>query len=394
MLGELVKDGWFLAVADPLRTLRALSGSTDPQVRRASACYSIAFDRLRDEPADVRFSYLQMTARQQRYGGLAESWAQHAPLRRWTVPWAVWLPTAVHRTIFADTRVSSVALGTLDGRPVIVSGGRDATIRVWDAMTGIQCGKQLGLQRDYKPSWIGTSVALASLDGRSVVAASDLDNSIRVWDLAAGIQVGDPLYGHEGVSNEGGVSAIAVGILNGRPVIVSSGDSGFRHSTVRVWDIARGRQRGEPLRGHKFGACSVTVGMLDNRPVIVSGGQLNGTGVGSGLGQTAWRTAAGTRREDFVSRSRDARWSASDRLGGGRQNNTCLGPCVRDPAWRAALRPPRQSIFTRRGDARWPASACLRGVGFHCAGVGPRLRHATWRDVAGTRRPRDRSDAG
>ena len=64
-LGELVTDAVFLAAADPLRILQALSVSTDPQARRIYACYSLAFDRLRDQPTNVRLSYLEMTARQQ-----------------------------------------------------------------------------------------------------------------------------------------------------------------------------------------------------------------------------------------------------------------------------------------------------------------------------------------
>ena len=32
--------------------------------------------------------------------------------------------------------VNAVAIGQVEGRPVIVSGGGDATVRVWDAATG------------------------------------------------------------------------------------------------------------------------------------------------------------------------------------------------------------------------------------------------------------------
>jgi len=42
---------------------------------------------------------------------------------------------------------------------------------------------------------------------------------VRVWDVAAGRQLGDPLIGHTGP-----VNAVAAGELNGRPVAVSVGD--------------------------------------------------------------------------------------------------------------------------------------------------------------------------
>jgi WD40 repeat protein len=46
------------------------------------------------------------------------------------------------------------------------------------------------------------------------------------------------------------------------------GDDG----TVRVWDLASGAPRGEPLRGHDGRVYSVVLGTLDGRPVVVSGG--------------------------------------------------------------------------------------------------------------------------
>ena len=40
------------------------------------------------------------------------------------------------RLIQVQSSVISVALGTLDDRSVIVSGGHDGTLRVWDLATG------------------------------------------------------------------------------------------------------------------------------------------------------------------------------------------------------------------------------------------------------------------
>jgi WD40 repeat protein len=78
--------------------------------------------------------------------------------------------------------VTAVALGTLNGRPVIVSvaldvfsGGVAGTVRVWDLATGAPHGKPLGHAGL-------TSVAAGTLDGRSVIVSGGNDRTVRVWD--------------------------------------------------------------------------------------------------------------------------------------------------------------------------------------------------------------------
>jgi WD40 repeat protein len=72
-------------------------------------------------------------------------------------------------------------------------------------------------------------MAVAELDGRPVVISGSSDHTVRVWDLAAGSPIGGPFTGHTG-----SVTAVAVGELDGRPVVIS----GSSDHTVRVWDLA------------------------------------------------------------------------------------------------------------------------------------------------------------
>ena len=62
------------------------------------------------------------------------------------------------------------------------------------------------------------SVATAQLDGRPVIISGGDDRTVRVWDLATGTPVGDPFTGHTD-----SVIAVATAQLDGRPVVVSGG---------------------------------------------------------------------------------------------------------------------------------------------------------------------------
>jgi WD40 repeat protein len=106
-------------------------------------------------------------------------------------------------------------------------------------------------------------VAVGSVEGRAVAVSGSHDGTVRVWDLATGRPRGEPLTGHTG-----GVRAVAVGSVEGRAVAVSGSHDG----TVRVWDLATGRPRGEPLTGHNGGVRAVAVGSVEGRAVAVSGG--------------------------------------------------------------------------------------------------------------------------
>ncbi len=106
-------------------------------------------------------------------------------------------------------------------------------------------------------------MAFGELEGRAVALSGGLDGTVRVWDLASGEQRGEPLTGHNGR-----VGSVAFGELEGRAVALSGGDDG----TVRVWDLASGTQHGDPLTGHHGWVWSVAFGELEGRAIALSGG--------------------------------------------------------------------------------------------------------------------------
>lgn len=73
-----------------------------------------------------------------------------------------------------------------------------------------------------------STLATAVVDGRPVVVTGGADGTVRVWDLSDGRAIGPPLTGHRD-----SVRKVVTGTLRGRPVAVSAGDD----RTVRVWDL-------------------------------------------------------------------------------------------------------------------------------------------------------------
>jgi WD40 repeat protein len=130
-----------------------------------------------------------------------------------------------------------VAVTELDGRPVVISGSYDQTVRVWDLATGDPVGHPSTGHGD----WV-RAVAVTELDGRPVVISGSDDRTVRVWDLATGDPVGDPFTGHDGT-----VLAVAVTELDDQPVVISGSDD----ETVRVWDLATGDPVAHPFTGHR-----------------------------------------------------------------------------------------------------------------------------------------------
>ena len=125
-------------------------------------------------------------------------------------------------------RVHAVAVGALrDGHPVIVSGSEDWTVRVWRLgrhplslgfrVTGRPAGKPLtGHTGDV------TAVAVGVLpDGTPVIVSGGKDGTVRAWRLGrrplslgfrvTGRPAGEPLTGHTGW-----VFAVATGCIAGR----------------------------------------------------------------------------------------------------------------------------------------------------------------------------------
>jgi hypothetical protein len=233
---------------------------------------------------------------------------RHESLRR-AVAWAaaaVVVATAAgllavlpsnHSTVLTghDGPVRVLATGRLDGRPIVVSGGQDATVRVWDVATGAPVGAPMTGHTDAVHG-----LATAQLLGRAVAVSAADDGTVRVWDLGSGAPVGAPMSvrtagplsvvtfagrpvmvaadGAGGVEvrdldtgarvaahpadPQDRVRSVAATELGGRAVAVAANATG----TARVRDLATGA----PV-GPAFPADTVSVAQLGDRPVVVAG---------------------------------------------------------------------------------------------------------------------------
>jgi len=110
----------------------------------------------------------------------------------------------------------------LDGRFVAVDPGG----RVWD----LAAGEWIGV-----PPQQAGPLALDTLEGRTLVLTGFMEETVCLWDMATGERRGSPMAGHGSP-----VRSAAVGMSADRVVVATGGDDG----TVRVWDAATGRQTG------------------------------------------------------------------------------------------------------------------------------------------------------
>ena len=206
-LTSLLEDPGFLAAADPAGLFAALQRPGRPPTANAQI-YRHAFPHLRTGAgtAGERASYLQLAARRH-HAPLADQLDQLPLNQPWTARWALGPRPHPHYVAGRhDGPVYAVAVGQRQGRPVIVSGGVDRVVRVWDLDSGeLVLGPLTGHSGEV------AAVAVGQRQGRPVIVSGGVDRVVRVWDLDSGELVLGPLTGHSGE-----VAAVAVGQRQGR----------------------------------------------------------------------------------------------------------------------------------------------------------------------------------
>lgn len=152
-------------------------------------------------------------------------------------------------------RWDAVAALYAGDRLLVVGGGEDAVVRLWEAgsaHTTVMSGKRGGRI---------TSVAVAETAVGPVAVTGSTDATVRTWSLTTKRQVGRACQEHGGP-----VRAVTVAEVNGDPAVISAGDDGYvRFTHVLTGEpVATPRQVGPALT-------AVAVSDLDGALAVLTG---------------------------------------------------------------------------------------------------------------------------
>lgn len=208
---------------------------------------SVAADRAASEPArkkaellrktrgahladpSTRAAMFSVTEAQDRLG---ESFRKPRPAGPYRAAWASVVPQEVEVVLNAHEGgvTTTCALTDEYGATVLVTGGDDGAVRLWDETST----RPLGTLQEHEGA-VNAVCTVRTQDGGVLLISGGEDGSVRVWDPRTQRQTA-VMTGHEDA-----VKALCE--IPGRPGSTGLVASGSLDGTVRIWDPATGRRR-------------------------------------------------------------------------------------------------------------------------------------------------------
>ncbi|HUR05536.1 MAG TPA: WD40 repeat domain-containing protein [Nonomuraea sp.] len=150
---------------------------------------------------------------------------------------------------------SGLDVGTVNGRPVVVTGGGDGLLRIWDLATHELVGAPL-------PTGQGVlyDVMIMRRDNRDVAVTNG--DTLRVWDLGARRALTPPMDTKALLPR-----LLAVGSAVGTQVALTENSGG----EVQRWNLTAGQPLGDPLKGSEGRLQAGAIGRFGDTTVAVTG---------------------------------------------------------------------------------------------------------------------------
>jgi len=225
-LDDLLTDPTYLLHADLQRLTPLAARATTPSARDRERLLRLT-PQAHDASPAVRAAMFGVTEIQERLGSTYRDLA--TPGKPYTVNWSDVSPRAEHAVLAGHTRMI-LALCTVPTQvgPLLASGSRDGTVRIWDPLTGVA---RHALQ--------GGNHALCTLQlsGQTFLAGMDHGGAIRIWDPVSGVP-------HSVLEERTYLGDDLCSLSTAEGDLLACLASG----TVNVWDPAHGKVR-HRLRG-------------------------------------------------------------------------------------------------------------------------------------------------
>jgi WD40 repeat protein len=243
--------------------------------------------------------------------------------------------TLISEPVGHEDAVGWGAWASLGSQPVLATGGADATVQLWDGVSGYPRATLTGHTGTVR--W----GAWASLEQRSVLATGALDGTVRLWDGDSGRQRAT-LTGHTGMVWWGAWAS-----LEGRPVLATGG----AERSVRLWD-GESEQLRATLTADAGTALWGVWASLEGRSVLAAGG-------GGGTVQL-WDGETGQPRATLTGHTGTVRWGAWASLEG-RPVLATGGDDGTVQLWDGESGQPRTKLNGHTDTVSWGAWAALQG---------------------------------